>query len=422
MSADRRSRNMYIWQATFEYLVSMLISGSYLATLTRELGMSDSLTGILSSVISLGCLFQLLSLTFRIRRVKSFVITFSIINQLLFMFLYIVPLVHIPAAYKSVIFVACIFTAYLLFNLAHPNKINWMMSFVEDHHRGTFTANKEMTSLLVGIVFSFLMGNAMDHFREQGRTALSFVFGALVILVLMVLHTLSMAFAGGYEQQEHEQINLTQKIKNLAKNKAVLKISLVFILYYVANYVAVPYYGAYCVGALGFNLKTVSVFTIIGSVSRILVSRVWGAFADKKGFAKMLEKCLLFLVLSFVCMAFSVPQNGLLTYGVYVILHGVSMGGINSAMINLIYDYVDTDMRADALAITQAVAGLTGFLTTLAVSPLVAHIQNRGDSIFGIQLYAPQVLSILGVILTMVVICYIRFTVMKIKKPAPEKQ
>ena len=50
---------MYIFEAALEYLISILVPGSFLATITKELGISDSLTGILSSVISLGCLFQL---------------------------------------------------------------------------------------------------------------------------------------------------------------------------------------------------------------------------------------------------------------------------------------------------------------------------------------------------------------------------
>ena len=52
----RRSQFMYTLEAAFEYFVSILVGGSFLATLTKELGFSDSLTSILSSVISLGCL------------------------------------------------------------------------------------------------------------------------------------------------------------------------------------------------------------------------------------------------------------------------------------------------------------------------------------------------------------------------------
>ena len=54
-------KNLYIIEATLEYLVSILVAGSFLATLTKQLGIRDELTGIISSFISLGCAFQLLS-------------------------------------------------------------------------------------------------------------------------------------------------------------------------------------------------------------------------------------------------------------------------------------------------------------------------------------------------------------------------
>ena len=56
-AAEKRGRFMYILEAALEYFIALLVAGSFLATLTKELGFSDSLTGILSSVISLGCLF-----------------------------------------------------------------------------------------------------------------------------------------------------------------------------------------------------------------------------------------------------------------------------------------------------------------------------------------------------------------------------
>ena len=82
--AKKRSRVMYIAEATLEYLIAIAVAGAYLATLTKELGMSDSLTGILSSIISLGCLFQLFAVFYRRPKKKNFVITMSVINQLLF--------------------------------------------------------------------------------------------------------------------------------------------------------------------------------------------------------------------------------------------------------------------------------------------------------------------------------------------------
>jgi len=64
MDQYRRSRQLYIVEAALEYLVHVLVAGSFLATLTKQLGMSDSLTGILSSVIFLMSIEFILSLPY----------------------------------------------------------------------------------------------------------------------------------------------------------------------------------------------------------------------------------------------------------------------------------------------------------------------------------------------------------------------
>ena len=78
----KRGQQMYHLEAALEYLISILVAGSYLATLTKAIGLSDGLTGILSSVISLGCLFQLFSVALRPKRVKRTVVVLSVLNQL----------------------------------------------------------------------------------------------------------------------------------------------------------------------------------------------------------------------------------------------------------------------------------------------------------------------------------------------------
>jgi predicted membrane-bound spermidine synthase len=88
----KRSRLLYHAEAALEYLVALSVSGSFLAYLTASLGISDSVTGIISSIISLGCLFQLCSLLIRRQRVKNFVVWASMLNQICFMVLYILPL------------------------------------------------------------------------------------------------------------------------------------------------------------------------------------------------------------------------------------------------------------------------------------------------------------------------------------------
>ena len=406
--ALKRSRFMYICEAALEYLIAILVSGSFLATLTKSLGMSDSLTGVLSSVISLGCLFQLLSAVYRRQQVKRFVIILSVFNQLLFMLLYVIPLAGGGKQLKIVAFTVVIILAYLLYNIAHPKKISWLMALVEDGHRGRFTANKEIVSLVIGMAFSFSMGVVVDYFSGRNEIRTAFALSGGVIFVLMILHTVTMALAVERPVEHVERRSFRENLQDVLNNKNIAKVSLVFVLYNIATYLAMPFYGTYQIHELGFSLKLVSAFTMLGSIVRILVSRFWGSYADKRTFAEMVEKCLLILGVGYLCAAFAVPSNGRILFAGYYICHGVAQGGINSALINLIFDYVTPDKRADSLAICQAGAGIAGFLTTLAVSPLVSAIQQNGNTLWGLPIYAQQVLSAAALILTVLTVVFVR--------------
>lgn len=405
---------MYILEAAFEHLIALLVASSFLATLTKELGMSDSLTGILSSVISLGCLFQLMSLTVKRTRVKKLVVCLSALNQLLFMLLYVIPLTGAGKQVKIAAFVVVIFAAYFIYNFIHPKKINWLMSLVEDGHRGSFTANKEIISLLSGIIFSFLMGAVSDYFAEKGQIKVAFAICGGVIFLLMILHTLTMLFTVEKEIPTKPKTKKGGLLADL-KNKNVLRVTVVFLLYNVSTYASVPFYGTYKINELGMDLKVVSAIVIGGSVTRILVSKFWGKYADNKSFAAMLEKCFIFLAAAQVCAAFAVPANGTVMFILYYAIHGVAMGGINSALVNLIFDYVEPERRANSLAITQAVSGVAGFLTTLAMSSLVSAVQEGGNQLFGITVYAQQVATVISLLFTVFAIVYTRTVLIKNK-------
>ena len=413
-SSLKRSRLMYIFEATLEYLISILVAGSFLATLTKQLGLSDSLTGILSSIISLGCLFQLMSVTVNPKRMKPFVLILSILNQMLFLLLYVIPLIEVSPTVKAVLFVILIVSAYVLYNVAHPKKISWLMSLVDDHHRGDFTANKEIVSLISGIAFSFGMGALIDHYKAQGNLKLALILSAAVIFVLMVLHSLTLLFT-----VEKPSVTcaakqpLVQRVKKVLGQKDILRVSLVFVLYQIAHSASTPFYGVYEIQELGFSLTLVSALSIASSIARILFSKAWGRYADRRSFAAMIEKGFFVWGISFSCMAFCVPSNGRVMFLLYCLLNGIAMGAINSALINLVFDYAREDQRADCLAVSQAFSGVIGFLTTLCVSPLVTHIQKNANQFLGHTVYAQQVVSAISLIVTVLVMIYTRTVLIK---------
>lgn len=406
---------MYIIEAGLEYLIAILVSGTFLAQLTNSLGFSDSLTGILSSIISLGCLFQTLSVFYRKKTVKKYVVGLSIANQLLFMLLFVIPLGEkIPSGVKTALFIGLIVVAYFLYYIAHPKKINWLMSLVDPAERGKFTAVKEIISLLMGITFSFLMGKLVDYYKDRGEIRTAFLFCAAAIFLLMVGHTLTLLFSVEPELPQPERKKGT--MLSLLKDKNLWKIALLFSGWYLASYVSTPFYGTYQIDTLGFSQSLAVALASAGSVIRMFVELPWGRYADRNSFAAMLRGCLLFAFLAFVCAAIARPGTGIVCFALYQILQGIASGGISSALINVVFESVPVENRADSLAITQAIAGTCGFLATLAVSPLISYVQNNGNRLFSIPVYAQQVTSVVSAFLILLTVVYLSFVIMKKKK------
>lgn len=412
-----KNQIMYIIEATLEYFISILVCGSYLATLTSYLGFSDGLTGVLSSIISLGGLFQLISMFIRRRKMKTFVVVFSIINQLLFLCLYIVPFFSVPSQVKTVLFVVIIVGAYFVYNITHPKKVNWMMSLVDDGIRGRFTANKEIVSLITGMIFTFVSGNIIDYFKAKNEIKTAFIICGATIFVLIVGHTLSMLFTSEAEEITAKKQKLFLQIGDTFKNKDIQKITLLFVLWYITKGVSEPFNSVYMVKELGFSLTFISVISILQSIIRVLCSRALGAYADKYSFAKMLRICFIFSLLGFIAASVAVPSNGKITFIIHFITHGVALAGINSALINLIFDYVPHEKRADSLAVTQSLSGLAGFLTTSAAGALVTYIQQNGNILFGFPIYAQQVLNGISCVGVVGILLFLQFGIInKAKK------
>jgi MFS family permease len=404
----KRSQWMYILEAGFEYLIALLVSGAYLAKITESLGMSDQLTGILSSIISLGHVFQLGSILVRPKRNKGFVIGLSIANQILFTILYIIPLGQGGGAWRSVVFVVAIILAYLLYNIAHPKKIFWLMSLVDDDKRGRFTAVKEIISLIMGMTFTYAMGAVIDHYEAKGDLRTAFIVCAITIVALMVIHTLTMLFSVEKPMPVAEKKSTPFAI---LKDKTLLKLAVLFALWYVTNYTSTPFLGSYQNKELGFDMTYISILNIVYSVVRIGFSFFWGAYADRRSFKSMLRLCLSAAAVSFAFTVFAVPSNGMVLFMLYRIFEAIAWAGISSAFINLVYDYVAPERRTDAIAVTQVISGVVGFLTTLVMGFLIEHIQQGGNTLFGIPIYSQQVTGLISTVMCVIVILYLQFKI-----------
>lgn len=413
----RFSRICYIIEAALQYFISVLVSGAYLARLTTSLGFSDGLTGILSSFVSLGCVFQLgsIGLFRKFRRVKPTIISFNILYQLMFGCMYLIPGTPLSQTIRTGLFLVCFCGAHILYQLVCPQQTTWLMGLVDDRSRGRFCATNQIVSLLSGMVFTYLVGMAIDALEAAGRQPLAFLLGGMTIFGLMLLHTLSLL---PVKEKPASQRAGMGSLSSLLRDRMFIRIVIINVLWAVANYCSTPFYGTYQIKELGFSMTFISVLSIIYSVVRTIVSPMLGRYADKHSFSRMVIVCFGIVGMSFLINTFTVPANGRILYTIHYCLYAISMGGIGSATTNLIYDHIKGDARRDALAISSSLSGVAGFATTCLMSPVVALIQKNGNRLLGLSLYPAQFVSMVSCLLTFLLVLYVYFFVIRAEKRA----
>ncbi len=185
---------------------------------------------------------------------------------------------------KAVIFIASLFGGRLITNAINSPKINWFMSLVDDNKRGNFTANKEIVSLIGGMVFSYAMGGAVDWLEEAGKHTEAFILCGITIFVLTVLHTVTLLVSKEKNLTVEEKIPIRRLLPEMIRDTTVMKVILVSVRWTVATHITTPFEGTYRIKELGFSMTFISVGSMVYSVIRVLASK------PLPSFQKALEK------------------------------------------------------------------------------------------------------------------------------------
>lgn len=415
------SRLMYILEAGFEYFISLLITGAYLAKVTSDIGISDGVTGVLTAFVSLGYAFQVFALLLAGKRpVKKWVTFFHSVNQLCFALVYLVPIFKVDASAKTSLFILFLLLGYVISNVILSPKMNWFMELVDDKKKGEFTATKEIVSLIGGVITSVVAGVVIDHYEAKGELHTAFIVTSVAILLLAVCHTLTLVLSKEKDLPAEENKKMGVLLKELFQYKRLRKIIFLCALWNIATYITTPFYGSYQIKELGFSMTFVSVLAFAHAAARALVSHPFGKYADKTSFERVLLIGFILAAVGFAVNVFTAPRNGKYLYTVHYILYAVSLAAISGGLLNLVFTEVPVRLRMCAYALEQGISGLSGFLASTLGGLLVNYIQENGNTLFGIPAYAQQVLSFIGVLFTLAGILWLIFGLKKEKTEQAE--
>ena len=414
---NKITRISYIIEAGFEYFISLFVTGTMLGYLLDSLGFSDALQGIISTVATFTCGAQLFAIVLKGRKKKRIVTLLHSINQLAFVLIYFLPIFNFSSNVKTLLLMLFLFAGHILNNAVSPAKITWLMSSVAYESRGKFTATKEMISLAGGIMVSLLFGRIADVYRDiDGMpTRPYYVICAIALFVMMLIHTASLLISEEKPVDE-KRTEIRKTIGSLVKNRDLLKIIGVGIIWNIASAFSVSFLASYLREELAFSFTVIAVMSTLGSIVRIVASPFFGRFADKYSFANSMTLAFASVAVAFLGIVFTAPGTRWI-YLVYVCIHAFAMAGINSGVINLIYDYVAPSDRAVAMGVKNALGGIIAFLVALVAGFILSAIQEAdGIVILGIRLYAQQFLAFISFAITLLLIVYMRLVISPLKK------
>ncbi len=410
----KTSRGLFILYAAFEYFISILVGTTYLAKLGTAIGLDDGTIGLVTSFLALGCAFQIVSIFIgeRARR-KTSIILMVLFDQLCFVALYLVPFIKLPDGVRIWLFIGLLLAGNILLNICGPGKTAWSRGLVREGRLGRYSALNEIVSLISGMVFSFAMGAIIDAFEAKSQLLLAFGILGAVMFIISEIAIILLLLAKEKPMPKVKEERPLLRIKSAFTDKTTLTLIPLYILWNIAVYSTTPFFGTYAINELGFSMTAISLISAGYAALRAIVSRPIGAFGDRTNFVNNLT----IGISCFATALLSLTIGGQISYIIYYVFYAITMAATNSALIILVFDHVPAEKRANSLAVLYSLSGLCGFLTTLAVRPLVNHIQAQGNKFLFIEgVYAQQVVSVIGIIFSVLAILYANIVIRRLPR------
>lgn len=397
------SRVMYMLEALFEYFVSILTSGAYLAKLTTTIGISDSVTAVLSAVTSLSSVFQIISIYLAHKNpVKPIVISMQIVAQLMFAGLYLIPVIGLDSGAVA-LFCTIIIGANAIKSILSPLKVNWFMSLVDAKKRGSYTAVLQIVSVVGGTLFTLAASSVIDYFDGQNNMNGAFITLTLTILVLVVLTNLPLFISKEKHEVSERRTSPFNSVKDLIANKRFVRSVAIFTLYSFASGITTSFLGTYQVKELGFSMTFIAFIDVIINVVHIVALAIFGRLSFRRPYRFVLRIGYLLAIGTYASLIFTTASNGVVLFTMYRLFSTLYASATAVSQSNLIFEICPPEERTSAISIYTMVSGTVGFIATLAATPFVNYVQSHGATVFGIDVYAQQILAAVSLGLVIIV-------------------
>lgn len=415
----KKSRVYYTAADSAAQTIVQLAGGTFLASIMSYSNISDANIGIITSLVSFAALSQLFLMNYfqRLKKYKLLVCV-TALQRLLFALIYLVPLLSIHNTISSILIVALYFIGQVFVQIGTPASQDWIASLVPSRLRGKYFSIKDSVAIFLVSSTMLVGGFVLDYFKSRDIVTGFIIIGSMIFILTMVnVFSLSkmkepkISYTNEHGQEMHGRLAKKAKIQdNSIKNgqgiipelkeafgdRKFRKAFTVQCLFTFGFYISTPFFASYQINDLKLPYTFIMLVGFIANIYRIYITPKFGRLADKYGMAKLLRYTLFALGLNIFTMAITVPANAYPMLIIGSILSSTAWAFVGIGLFGIQLDFYKNEKRMIWLTITSSVSGIFGFLVSVLGGVTLNYLQQSNLELFGIKIYAQQVLSLIG--------------------------
>lgn len=414
------SRISYYALCALNYIAMLLISDVFLVDVLQYTGFSDSAIGIVTSSLGFVSFVQILLLFIghKIRRRKAIILFGYTGVAAMFVLLHVITLVPAETQIKQFLIVACLLVGRLVVNFSSPVLEIFKYSFISYQERGTVTATNSTVSLATAIVFTLALGKVRDYYRESGNVEQGLIVTAVFLGVVTLLTALSAAMMQGSSEEAANAKPVTgikEILHHTLGKKSFLCMLLFNILWLMASSITNSFLGIYKINELKFSLGTIQIINTVSSIVAMVLARPMGKLADKRTHSLCLKLSLIAYFVAFVFLSLTTPETAWLVV-VHAVISGIAGIVISSSFYNMLLEYTGSAYYMYGYALISCCSNLAGFAVSFVGAWLLETIQATGNTLFGVTVYAQQILAAISALMTLGLLAFTHFVITKLPK------
>ena len=357
--------------------------GMFLIGFALELGATDFLLGLMTSIPMFFVVFQLAAawLIEQGFSPKRLTVWFGFITPLCWLLIATLPFFAavLSPPNRLAILVSVLVLVTIAAQFAGNARSVWVGDLIPAERRGKFFGACAVFSGIVGACFAVGEGRFLDFIRTQGLMAFTalFLFGALFGLFSAALNLPQVA---GKRVQPETKPTLPDLFKTTWKNRPLLILAGVHAVLALGS-IASPFSNAYCLRDLKMSFFGVGCVNAVATAAALVFAPMWGKAVDRYGGRPVLNFSLWALAPCGLIWFLIPPGRADLAYrfipGINI-MAGFASSALNVSVASLMYKMTPNNGRSFQFALYNIVVVLVAAPMPVFGGWLISTLQARG--------------------------------------------